>query len=423
MDNNQSFVAGFEPVSIEAWKTKLEKDLKGITFENLSSKDRNGIEIQAFYTDTPTSNTVLPIHADWYIMDKMIVDSDEKQANEHALWLLNQGISGLYFVVNKQVNWELLLNNISLQHIHLIIEVHESKTSIQSAFYQYLERIENNPAELSIQWIIADAFEVCENTCSNALYVNGIWANNVGANAVTELAAVLSQVNEGLNQLSAKGLNENIRNIYVSLAVDTNYFEQISKVRAFRILIANLMKAYQIQAKLHLHVETSAIFITQADMYNNLLRTTIAGMAAVLGGADSLYIKPFSTDDSDFPNRMSRNQQLLFKEEAYLHHVQDVASGAYFIERYTISIAEQAWVIFQNIETAGGFHAVVDSGALKADIAQQAQELIAKYKAGEFILLGVNKYRPSEAVAIKDVDKVEMWGMQYVNIEQALLLN
>ncbi len=401
----------FDPANAATWKARLEKDLKGITFEALSVKDRNDITIHPFYTHEDNDTIVASgkEQPGWAICEQIIVD-DAATANLQALDALNNGASGLCFTIKKETDLNKLLNGIELPYIYSQFKV-SNFDQFEKAFLQYLssKSIDLN----SLQCFISNDFieryitqgEYNKNVetsdflskfeALNQLCINASLYQNAGANSVSELAYTLAQLNEYLHLLDENNKMKALTKIQICVATDTNFYEQIAKLRAVRNASQLLLQQYGLNIPIHLHVETSNIYRSPFDSYSNLLRDTLAGMAGVLGGCDSLYIHTFDAtlnESTAFSKRMSRNQQLVFKEESYLDKVADVAAGSYYIETLTEQFSEKAWNSFKQIEADGGLIASFENGTLKQQLETQAKELILEYKEGKRVLIGVNKF-------------------------------
>lgn len=401
----------FHDSTATEWKERLVKDLKGVTFDDLSVTDRNGITIQPFYTAEDITNLrpTTEGQADWFICEK-IEAGEAATANKQALAALNNGASGIIFKTENNIDLNLLLNGIELPFIYSCFETDDTTTFTEklNAYFQAKgwdlqtancfvshDIIE---AKLKGEADNVDALKTPFLTNIEQLGHLCIHANiyqNAGANSVTELGYTLAQLNEYLNWLNNTAGLSKLQKVYLSLSVDTNFYEQIAKLRACRNLVQFLLNQYGLTIPLHLHVETSDLYRSPFDSYSNLLRDTIAGMAGVLGACDSLYIHPFDATiaaSNDFSLRMSRNQQLIFKEESYLDKVADTAEGSYYIEKLTEQLSEKAWHIFKETESQGGLLAAYKAGVIKNSIEQQSEALIADYKAGKKVLIGVNKF-------------------------------
>jgi methylmalonyl-CoA mutase len=405
----------FNIADAQAWKARLEKDLKGVTFEQLSVTDRNGITIHPFYTNEDITATKEPVttQPDWSICAAVKV-TDAKAANVQALTELNNGASGLYFYIEQDVDLSILLQDIELPYIYSCFVLNSNVVSFSEKLQQYISDKGWDASEMDLflsydfigkylqtgSWKdsqIEDIKSFLSFVGKNVynICVDATLFQNAGANTTYELAYALAMVNEYLHLLEEDNKMGSLKKINISLATDTSFFEQIAKLRAFRKLLPLIFEQYNISPAIHLHVETSNTYRSPFDSYSNLLRDTIAGMAGVIGGCDSLYIHPFNetlVEPTDFSRRMSRNQQLIFKEESYLDKVADAAAGSYYLETLTEQLAQQAWSSFKEIEKDGGLLAAFEKGIIQSTIAEQAQQLVRDYKDGKRVLIGVNKF-------------------------------
>ncbi len=407
----------FKAVSANEWKARIEKDLKGIPFDSLVKTDRNGINIKPFYNKEDLAHQSFPLFtsSDWEICTRILV-KEEKTANKQALEGLQNGVSGICFIVDKHYDFEILLKDISVQHIYLQFVVKENIAAFVTGFKNYLNLINLSLDQLNCS--------IAHDTIGNYIHsgnrtlnskgeqltfllntqntkgvfnicVDGSIYQNAGVTSSYELACTLAHLNEYLNWLNENKQIKSAEKIQITLSTGTDFFEEIAKLRAFRKLATLVFETYDIKPQLHIHCETSGIYRSQFDSYTNLLRDSISGMAAALGGCNSLVIHRFNENVNGgdaFSSRMSRNQQLIFKEEAYLNKVADVAAGSFYIETLSEQIAEQAWTAFQGIENKGGLLKEFESGELKKSIDQQAKHLVESYKSGKRILIGVNKF-------------------------------
>ena len=246
------------------------------------------------------------------------------------------------------------------------------------------------------------------------LNVNAISLNNAGAYISQELGYALAWGNEYMNQLTDAGIPAATvaKKIKFNFGISSNYFLEIAKFRAARMLWANIVASYHPEclrdcdnkgangecrcaAKMAVHAETSTFNLTLFDAHVNLLRTQTEAMSAALAGVDSMTVVPFdktySTPD-EFSERLARNQQLLLKEESHFDKVIDPAAGSYYIENLTVSIAKQAWELFLAVEEAGGFYAALKAGTVQAAVNESNK---ARHKAvaqRREVLLGTNQF-------------------------------
>jgi methylmalonyl-CoA mutase len=440
----QNLFSEFQETSAEEWKKKIEADLKGVTFEQLTRKTRDGIEISPFYHDVKIAD-VVPITKStaWEICAEILVQK-EKEANALALQYLQNGVSGLRFVINGKKDLSVLLNDISIQHIYLQFQLIGMPDEFLFDFTTYLNANSLKWEDLNVcvihdelnHLIQEGCFKMGENefkngflntwnSCkSNNLVVDATIYNNAGATTVTELSCALAQLNEYLHILDRSKQLSQLKKVTVELAIDTLFFEQIAKLRAFRNLTALLFEQYNCLPQLHIHCSTSNVYRSAFDSYSNLLRDTLAGMAAVIGNCDSLIIRSFSekVEQQTLANRMSRNQQLIFKEESYLDKVTEIAKGSYFIESLTQSICEKSWEAFKTIEQKGGFIHEALNHEIGSLIKEQQQALINDYKEGKRVLVGLNKFINSNDAPVKDYSEQKIKsGVQTLTISQVIL--
>ena len=424
----------FSASNAQAWKERLAKDLKGITFEDLSIQDRNGQTIRPFYTaeDANQSGRAVFSHKDWSIFAQIKV-ANEKEANANALNELQNGVSGLSFIINTRVDIEVLLKDIQLPYIQTRFVLGSGALTFFEDWNDYVTT--NKPGEIDAilildpiasslktnQWNLEkDKAEWLKNSGST-LSINATLFQNAGACSAYQIACTLAQTNEYLNWLNEGGKIKHLKRINISTSTGTGFFEEIAKLRAFRLAIHNLIAAYGITVSVELHVESSDTSRSAFDAYSNLLRDTLSGMSAVLGGCDSLLIHPFDqnkNEESSLSKRMSRNQQLIMKEESYFNQIADASAGSFYIEHLTEQLAEQGWDLFKGIEQDGGIIASADK--ISAEIEQQAKQWIEEYKSGKRVLIGVNKFVDANDQP-KPFNSEHFAGIQPISISEHLI--
>ncbi|MFT4877660.1 MAG: methylmalonyl-CoA mutase, partial [bacterium] len=237
---------------------------------------------------------------------------------------------------------------------------------------------------------------VQEKTSSLSAYKNlsirGQEYHNAGASATQELAFTLAQISEYF----ATDSNLKASKIQVSLGVSTNYFFEIAKFRAMRILWYQISEAYKKEeTTLDLRAETGLRTSTIFDPHVNMLRNTSQCMSAALGGANTVNVSNFNAaykQDDAFAQRMGRNISLILKEESYFNKVSDPSAGSYYIEQITNEQSQNAWSLFQEIEAQGGWIEAVKSNSIQEMIEQNAALQEGNLSAGNSQLLGTNLY-------------------------------
>ncbi|HOJ03846.1 MAG TPA: methylmalonyl-CoA mutase family protein [Bacteroidota bacterium] len=225
--------------------------------------------------------------------------------------------------------------------------------------------------------------------------------HNAGANSVQELAFAVAAGVEYIHQMSDRDITaaEVAPHLRFTFAVGSNFFMEIAKLRAARMLWAMVMKEFGVDGEQHqalrLHVRTSRWFATKYDPWVNMLRGTVESLAAAVGGADSMYTAPFDevvAPPTEFSRRIARNVQLLLREESHINHVVDPAGGSYYIETLTAELADKAWALFQDVEAEGGFLAAMRTGFLQEHIAGTAAAKSKRYSQRKDVLIGTNQY-------------------------------
>ncbi len=187
----------------------------------------------------------------------------------------------------------------------------------------------------------------------------------------------------------------------------SNYFMEMAKLRAYRLLWANITNAYGLNdannGKMKMHLTNATYNLSVYDPYVNMLRTTTSSMSAILGGADSLTVLPFDVPyetPTAFAERIARNQQLVIKEESYFDKVGDPAAGSYYIESLTDSLIKAAWELFLEIQEKGGYLEAVKQGFIQEQIKESAQKRDMQIANRREIILGTNQY-PNAGEQIK----------------------
>lgn len=459
-DKKEKLFSDFSPVSTEQWMEKVTADLKGADFEKkLVWKTNEGFKVKPFYRKEDLeglkTTDALPgefpylrgnkkDNNEWLVRQEIRVD-DVKEANAKALDILNKGVDSLSFHVKaKELNaayLETLLDGICAEcvelnfstcqgHVvelaNLLVEYFQKKgydlNKLQGSInFDYLNKMvakgkEKGSLVDTAKALIAATAALPEYRVIN---VNALTLNNAGAYIYQELGYALAWGNEYMNQLTEAGVPAATvaKKIKFNFGISSNYFLEIAKFRAGRMLWADIVNSYLAEgdckcaAQMKVHAETSSFNLTIFDSYVNLLRTQTEAMSAALAGVDSMTVVPFDKayeTPNDFSERLARNQQLLLKEESHFDKVIDPAAGSYYIENLTVSIAKQAWDLFLAVEDEGGFYAAVKAGKVQEAVNasnKARHEAVAKRKE---ILLGTNQYpnftelagdkRPLEAV-------------------------
>src|SRR5438445_11352260 len=227
-----------------------------------------------------------------------------------------------------------------------------------------------------------------------------------GATAVHDLGFTLADGLEYARYAAARGLSVDdfAGGLTFFFAIGMNFFMEIAKLRAARLLWSRIMNDLGAQKPaskmLRTHCQTSGVSLTEQDPYNNIVRTTVEALAAVLGGTQSLHTNSFDEAialPSEFAARVARNTQLILAEETGVTHVVDPLGGSYYVEALTHSLAAEAWKLIEEVEAIGGMTKAVESGMPKLRIEEAAARRQARVDRGDEVIVGVNKYRSTEA--------------------------
>lgn len=447
----------FPPVSTAAWEEQINIDLKGKDYEkSLIWKTNEGFNVKPYYRSEDIENLDFPASApnefpyvrgknesgnEWYVRQDIEVTTCDA-ANLKALDVLNKGVTSLGFVFNgcRELtvdDLKILLKGIALEAVEINFICACKSKEFFEILLAYLIEVKADPKLLHISvnhdpignFVLKGKF-----CCSEAevfgrvktmvewgekfpnlhlVAVNGTSFNNAGASIVQELGYSLAIGAEYLTRLTELGTDAALaaRKIRFNFGIGGNYFMELAKLRAGRLLWANIVKAYQptclckgkdgsadfcpCATKMYAHCETSTWNKTIYDPYVNMLRTQTEAMSAVLGGADSVTVLPFDAiyeQPTAFAERIARNQQALLKEEAHLDKIADPAAGSYYIETLTASIAEQAWKLFLEVQELGGFVAAFRKGAIQQEVKNMADKRKKAIASRRDNVLGVNQF-------------------------------
>jgi len=441
-NSKEKLFADFAPVSTQEWLDKINVDLKGADFEKkLVWKTNEGFKVNPFYRKEDLENLktteALPgefpylrgtkkSDNTWLVRQEIKVDCP-KEANAKALDILNKGVDSLGFSLRKKdLSAEFiatLLDGICAECVELNFSTCQGATVMLAnllVVYFTQKGYDLNALRGSVNYdplgkmmvrgkdltnYIATAKELVGVMKALPKYrcitVNAIELNNAGSYISQELGYALAWGNEYLNALVEAGVDatEAAKKIKFNFGISSNYFLEIAKFRAARMLWANIVKQYEPKCdcacKMKAHAETSTFNLTLFDAHVNMLRTQTEAMSAALAGVDSITVSPFDKAyqvADDFSERIARNQQLLLKEECHFDKVVDPAAGSYYIENLTTSIAQQAWNLFLEVEEAGGMMEAIKAGKVQEAVNasnKARHEAVSKRRE---ILLGTNQY-------------------------------
>ncbi len=426
----------FDTVSSKQWKQQIQYELKGADYnETLVWESPEGIKVRPFYHNDEDAIATPQTQKEktFQIVQNIFVFDVEKSIKKAKDALLRGAESIRFTIENESTDIHQLLSDLDIEkntiYLNLkflsadfIKKVNQIASVKNTLIYCLVDPIHQLASDGN--WFNAegkDNFEILQSLvseCKNVsfIHVNASLYQNAGANMVQQLAYSLAQVNEYFNKI------ENYSQpICIEIAVGTNYFFEIAKIRALRILFKALASEYQFTGNLHILATPTRRNKTLYDYNVNMLRTTTECMSATLGGADAVANLAYDAiyhKDNEFGDRISRNQLLVLKHESYFDKVDNAADGAYYIENLTAQLAEKALTLFKDIENNGGLLKQLKEGTIQHKIQESAQKEQDLFDSGKEILLGTNKY-PNPKDRMKD--DLELYPFVKINPRKTLI--
>ena len=442
MANKEKLFTEFTAPTTQEWLDKIQVDLKGADFQKrLVWRTNEGFNVQPFYRKEDLKDLKTPdalpgefpfVRGNkkdsnvWYVRQNIEV-TDAKEANKKALDILNKGIDSLGFrlkgnMVSKETV-ESLLDGIycdcievnfatcprhSLELAEILVAYfaekgYDKEKVVGSIEFDPMAKMVMKGKDVTPMLEIAPKLVEALKDYPNfrCIAVSSDALNNAGAYIAQELGYALAWGNEYLQQLTDAGVDVDLaaKSIKFNMGVSENYFMELAKFRAARLLWAQIVKQYEPKCdcacKMIVNATTSTYNQTLFDSYVNLLRSQTEAMSAALGSVHSMVVTPFDApyeQATDFSERIARNQQLIIKEESHFDRIVDPGAGSYYIEHLTDALAQEAWKIFLKVEEEGGFLAAVKAGTVQDDInATNVKRHGDAAKRKEF-LLGTNQF-------------------------------
>lgn len=429
----------FPGISYDEWRAKVETDLKGADFnKKLVWRTNEGFNVQPIYraediADLKTTDSLPGEYPfirgtrtdnEWLTRQE-ILSEDPAEANKTAIEVLGKGVNSLGFKVAEptEATVTALLDGIDLEKVEINFNCCPCKAmNLAEALVNYLKAkgaeksfhgsIDFNPlrkalrhgAEINAE-IVEKAIKLIKTVESvpslRVLAVDSVFFCDGGAYIFQELGYALAWGAQWMTALTDAGLSaeEVADRIKFNMGVSSNYFMELAKFRAARMLWAQIVEQYKPAsvdaAKMHVHAATSKFNQTIYDAHVNLLRSQTEAMSAALAGVDSITVVPFDTPyktPDAFSERIARNQQFLLKEESHLDKVVDPAGGSYYVETLTLSIAGEAWKLFLDVVDKGGFFAEVSDGNIQKAVNESCEKRHTDVARRKEILLGTNQY-------------------------------
>ena len=441
-DSKERLFADFTAPTRQEWRDKIEVDLKGADYEKkMVWRTNEGFSMQPFYLkedvdQLPTVNALpgeFPFvrgnkkdNNVWYVRQNIVV-TDPKEANAKALDILNKGIDSIGFRFHSDLvsaeTIETLLDGIRCDIVEVSFRSCPKRVlelaDILVAYYEkkgydkekivggigfdpieaMLKKGKDTSALLATAPALVEKLKDFPNL--RCIMVHSDLLNNSGAYVYQELGYALAWGKEYLEQLVNAGVDVDLaaKKIKFYMGIGGNYFMEIAKFRAARMLWAQIVKQYEPKcdcaAKMCVNAATSTYNMTLFDSYVNMLRSQTETMSAALAGVHSVVVTPFDVPyetPTDFAERIARNQQLLLKEECHFDKIVDVSGGSYFVEELTVAIAKEAWKLFLAVEEEGGFLAAAKAGSIQNTINTTDAARHANAGKRKEFLLGTNQF-------------------------------
>lgn len=451
-ENKEKLFDMFPPVTTDEWMAKINVDLKGADFnKKLVWRTNEGFNVMPFYRKEdleglPTLGSmpgqfpyVRGTRADnnWLIRQQIIGET-AAEINSNAKHAIDRGVEsiGICMCHNLQASdLAEALDGIDLKKVEVnvsccpskAVEVAEALVGIidkAGAAAEFRGTVAFNPFKRllkrglefpkDLKETALDVYKAVKPVVGlRCFVVDSFMLNNAGAYITQELGYALAWGAEWMTLLTEAGLaacDVNAR-IKFNMGISSNYFMELAKFRAARMLWAEIVKAYGAPeecCKIAVHAVTSQFNMTVYDAHVNLLRSMTETMSAALAGVDSIETLPFDLQyktPDEFSERIARNQQHLLREESHLDKVVDPAGGSYYIETLTASIAAQAWKVFNEVEDNGGFYAMLRKGEIQAKVNESGVKRHLDVARRKEILLGTNQYPNVNEMAFDKIEK------------------
>ena len=440
-DSKEKLFSDFVAPTRQEWRDKIEVDLKGADYQKkMVWRTNEGFSMEPFYrkedVDKLATVNALPgefpyvrgnraASNEWHVRQDIKCECP-KEANQKALDILNKGVDSLGFIIpGKEVSAEYidtLLQGIYAECVELNFRTCQRHSlelaKILVAWFKK-QGVDPKKVEGSISFdpigkmiqkgkdtsdVLAQAKELVETLADYPLFravsVNAYELTDAGAYSYQDLGYALAWGNEYMQELTEAGISPELaaQNIKFNLGINGVYFMEIAKLRAARLLWAQIVSQYtndKEAAKMHVCAITTTYNQTLFDSYVNMLRSQTETMSAALGGVESIVVRPFDMPyeaPTEFAERIARNQQLLLKDECHFDRMVDVAGGSYFLEELTTALAGQAWKLFLAVEEEGGFLAAAKAGTVQSTVNETNATRHANAGKRKEFLLGTNQF-------------------------------
>lgn len=417
---NEFLFSDFPEVSTEDWKNQILKDLKGNPWDKVTWETEEGFKIEPFYRKEDISDLprVYKRTNGWNVTETITSEpelTDLSKKGADAVVLISQGENGKLpgLKIGSSNDLERLIGLTG--NLPLVVSLEEktptfsdslkkftsSHNTVLSDFDPYASALKNGELGTEENSIGKSFASLAGTKGFSGVGIHSYYLRDAGASIGQELAYSLSWGVDYLNRHLDAGvkIEDAAANVWFWMGIGSDYFTEIAKFRAFRILWTEILNAYQVGLGESLPAlivaRTSNFQFTAYDPYVNMLRGTTTAMSAVMGGADFVTVLPFDSEYSaqqELGKRIARNSQLLLRYESFLDKVEDPAAGSYYLEVLTKKLSESAWAKFQDLEKDGGFGEALKKGTIQKEINARAEKKRNALANKKEILLGTNQY-------------------------------
>ena len=430
--SDEKLFSEFDPTSYEQWYETTVKSLRGKDFDTLLTETIEGITLNPLYRkedaaaithqhslpgEAPFVRGVHPENKPWWVAGYLPY-RDPKQFNQTLKHDMARGQTAVFLdttltQIDSTDDLATALDGIDTQQTPVFI-----KTDVSGLTHLKSLNIAQGYINCDVLAILAEtgklsvtidqAYDelatllrrVSENSALDVLMVDTLPYHHAGANAVQELAFTLATGVETIRAMQEHGFDINTiaGNMCFNFAIGTQFFMEIAKLRAARLLWQQVVAAFggdEDTQKMTIHAQTSGYDKTLSDAHNNIIRTTIEAFAAGVGGVQSLVVSSFDSlyqQPDDFSRRVARNQQLILQDEVHLSQVIDPVGGSWYAEVLTNELAKLAWTLFQQIEAQGGMFAALQAGFPQQLCSETAEKRLENLQNGQNVLVGTTKF-------------------------------
>ncbi|MEL4307380.1 methylmalonyl-CoA mutase subunit beta [Joostella sp. CR20] len=431
-----SLFSEFPEISTKQWKQKIQFELQGEEYnKTLVTKTPEDIHIKPFYTSEDIPSEAQPqINPTWNICEKIYI-AKAVGANSRALNSIKKGAQSiLFYFPEETVNLSDLFKDFPLETVEIHIETAFLSVDFISKLialfkdttakiHLHLDPIGHLASSGNWHNSLSKDMEtlgqiqqklLTHTQFKTYISVNTALYQNAGATIIQQLAYALAHANEYLNAFTPP-------TITFKMAIGSNYFFEIAKLKALRTLWNTIASEYQITSECHIFCMPTERNKTLYDYNVNMLRTTTEYMSAILGGANTICTLPYDAfyhKNNEFASRIARNQLLILKHESYFDKVKNPSDGSYYIESITDDLAEKALSIFKQIEAGGGFLVQLKEHIIQKKIKESANASQSEFDEKELVLVGSNKYQNKEE---KIQETLELYPFVKTEVRKTLI--